>query len=165
MSDINALEARIAAALERLQRGVANLSERSDGVETGAGDATDPETLAALQARVEEERTANAQLEERVRALKERQDQKLAVLEERVAAQKAEMIDLDARLQRLQAANAELRGVASEMRSALIDELADPDLVNRALLAELEALQATQSADRAEIDAILGTLLPIVEEA
>ncbi len=163
MSDINALESRIVAAFVRLQSGIEALSGGAQDQTSDDGD--DGDGPAALRARLEEERTVNAQLEERVRALKDRQDQKLTTLEERVTAQKAQIADLDAELQKVQAANAELRDVAAEMRTALIDETADPGLVNRAMLAELEALRAAQSADRAEVDAILGELSATLEEA
>ncbi len=162
MNDINALEARIAMAFVRLKEAIDKAGPAATVPEPEEIDAS--ETPEALKAQLEDERTVNAQLEERVRALKKRQDQKLATLEERVSAQKAQIAELDVHIQRVQTANAELREVATEMRTALIDETADPGLVNRAMLAELEALRATQSADRAEVDAILGELTATLEE-
>jgi hypothetical protein len=41
--------------------------------------------------------------------------------------------------------------------------VSEPHLVNKAMLAELEALRATRSADAAEMDAILEELTPIIE--
>jgi hypothetical protein len=71
---------------------------------------------------------------------------------------------MDAELQRLQAVNADLRAVATEMRRALQDEVADPELVNRAAIAELDALRAARDADRVEVEAILTELVPLMGE-
>ena len=56
MSDISALEGRITAALERISAG---LDGMSGAASVGVGDS------AALQAQLQDERTANAQLVER----------------------------------------------------------------------------------------------------
>ncbi|MEL6960659.1 MAG: hypothetical protein AAGL89_17105, partial [Pseudomonadota bacterium] len=88
MSDIESLEGRITAALDRISAG----AERLAALEPApvAADGAPSEDLAAqvaqLTARLDEERTANAQLEERVKLLKERQDGKLAELEANVEA-------------------------------------------------------------------------------
>lgn len=152
MSDINQLEARLRDALARIGAGL-------DGLAAGAGDD------AGLKAKLEEERVANAQLEERVKALKDRQDGKITALEERVAAQAAQMAEWDAELQKLRASNAEMRELNAQLRSAAADGVAEPELVNRALMAEVEALAAQRSTDAAEVDAILAALKPIVEES
>lgn len=161
MNDIIELESRIASALGRIRRqveGIVPAQPVTDAVPVGDGD------VAALTAQLDEERTVNAQLEERVRALKDRQDGKLAELEGRAEADAARLAALDAELQRLQAVNADLRAVASEMRRALQDEVADPELVNRAAVAELEAVSAARDADRVEVDAILSELAPLIGE-
>ena len=90
MSELNALEHRLSQALERIKAGV-------DGL--GSSDVAVAST--ALEAQLSEERTANAQLEERVKALKERQDNKIAELEARVTSYRKQMSDLDAELQKL----------------------------------------------------------------
>lgn len=164
MSDINALDGRIRAALERVRHQVDRLASAA---------ATAPAVPAspvagdsgALQSQLAEERTVNAQLEERVKALKERQDSKLSRLEATIEAQKGHMADYDREMQRLQQANAELRAVASEMREALMSDVADAELVNRAVIAELEAVRAAQAADRAEIEVVMAQLDPLVREA
>lgn len=151
MSDVTALQSRIAAALDRIRVGV-------DGMSANAVDTS-------LQARLAEEQTANAQLEERVKALKERQDVKISELEARVSAHADEMSKLDAELQRLRASNADMREVNAQLRSAATDGVAQPELINRALMAEVEALSAQRAADAAEVDAILSDLKPLIEEA
>ena len=160
MNDINVLDGRIRAALERVRAGLDRAPAAAAPV-TGAP----PQDATALRAQLDEERTVNAQLEERVRALKDRQDSKLSGLEEQVAAQKGQLADYDREMQRLQQANAELRAVAAELREALMDEVAEPELVNRAALAELDALRAVQAADRAEVDVVMAQLAPLLQEA
>lgn len=159
MSDINALDGRIRAALERVRQEVDRLTAAPAAPAAAiAGDS------GALQTQLAEERTVNAQLEERVKALKERQDSKLSRLETTIEAQKGHMAEYDREMQRLQQANAELRAVASEMREALMSELAEAELINRAAIAELEAVRAAQAADRAEIEVVMSQLDPLVRE-
>lgn len=153
MSDIKELEGRITAALERISNGLPNMASGSS-----AGDS------AGLQAALDEERSANAQLVERVKALKERQDTKIAELETRVAAQADQMANLDGELQRLRTSNADMRELNAQLRSAASEGSADPEMINRALVAEIDALKAQRSADASEVDAILNELKPLIEE-
>jgi len=151
MSEVNALESRLTAALDRIRAGV-------DGLGTGAlGDAS-----SALKAQLSEERTANAQLEERVKALKERQDNKIAELEARVTSYRKQMSDLDAELQKLRTSNADLRDMNAKLRAAAADGMSQPELLNRALMAEVDALKTQRSADATEVDAILAELKSLV---
>ncbi len=154
MSEINALEGRITAALERISAGMTQISQSAP-----TGDAT------GLQAQLDEERTANAQLVERVKVLKERQDSHIAELEARVSAQSDQLAQLDGELQRMRASHADLRELNAQLRSAAADGAADPEMINRALIAEIDALNAQRSADAAEVDAILSELKPLIEEA
>lgn len=163
MSDINALERRISAALNRAREGVDRLAAAptmppvaTTPVSAGDGD---------LASQLTEERTVNAQLEERVRALKERQDGKLSGLEAEVDAQKVQLADFDRDIQRLQQANADLRAVAAEMREALLASTAEAELINRAVLAELEAVKAAHAVGTAEAAAIIAQLTPMLEGA
>ncbi len=150
MSDISGLESRITAALDRIRRGI-------EAQGHGGGDD------AALQAALAEERSANAELEERVRVLKERQDTQVTSLTTRVEAQKTQLQALDTELQRLRASNAQMREMNAKLRQAVTEGLA-PELVDAAVAAEIEALQAQRAADAAEVTAILAELKPLVEE-
>lgn len=152
MSEISALESRITAALDRIRQGVDGL-----GAASAVSDAD------ALNAQLTEERTANAQLEERVKALKERQDTRIAELEARVEAQKMQVASLDAELQGLRTSNADMREMNAQLRDALAKGVAEPELVNRAMMAEVDALKAQRNADAGEVDAILAELKPLVE--
>jgi len=160
MSEISELERRITSALDRIRRGV-------DQLEGTAAPVPGPDMaeLRALETRLDEERMVNAQLEERVRALKERQDNRLAALEAAVEDGRAKLSGMDRDMQVLREANAELRDLTAQMRTALSDGVAEPELINRALMAELEALRATRAAELSEINAVLRELKPIIEEA
>ena len=161
MSETTEIEARISAALERIRKG---LDQAPAPAVEAAEDAADAEAVAALEAKLDDERTANAQLEERVKVLKERQDGKLAELEASVEASRARSARMDRELQRLRQVNAELRDNNSQLREALTAGVSEPHLVNKAMLAELDALRATRAADAAEMDAILEELTPIIEK-
>ena len=161
MSETTEIEARISAALARIREGV----EAAPAAPAPVADvAEDSEAVADLQARLDDERTANAQLEERVKVLKERQDGKLAELEASVEASRTRAARMDRELQRLRQVNAELRDNNSQLREALTAGVSEPHLVNKAMLAELDALRATRAADAAEMDAILEELTPIIEK-
>ncbi|MDP5085494.1 MAG: hypothetical protein NWQ23_08745 [Yoonia sp.] len=150
MSDISALEGRITAALDRIRRGL----DRPVG--DGAADA-------ALQVALDEERASNAELVERVRLLKERQDTQVASLTARVETQRNQLMQLDEELQQLRASNVQLRDMNTKLREAVTTGLA-PALHDAAVAAEIEALHAQRSADAAEVDAILAELKPLIEE-
>lgn len=157
MSDIAALEQRITAALDRIRVGLDHVAA-ADAAPQEAGDAAD------LRVQLDEEKTANAQLVERVRALKETQDGRLAELSDRVEAQRAQMAQLDAELQRLRASNADMRVLNAQLRAAASEHVGDAELINRAMMAEIDALQAQRSADAAEVVAVLAELAPLLQE-
>ena len=151
MSDIVELESRLAAALDRISGGVGRLGE------TGASSAL-AEELAA-------EREANAQLEARVVAIKERQETMVASLQEEVARLTGSLAAMDEDVQRMKAVNAELRASNAALRTANAMGLPDADLVNSAMTAEIDSLRALDAGNRAEIDRALGMLEPIMKEA
>lgn len=161
MSEIVEIETRLAAALARIKAGADGLAAPAAPAEAAP---VDDGQVAALTAKLDEEKTANAQLEERVKLLKERQDGKLAELESNVEAGRARAARMDRELQRLRQVNAELRDINNQLRTALAEGVTEPHLVNKAMLAELEALRATRAADAAEMDAILQELTPIIEK-
>ena len=161
MSELSELEARISAALTRIKTGLDDV--KSQPVAPVVEPSTSDARVEEMAAQLDEERTANAQLEERVKLLKERQDGKIAELEAGVEAGRARSSRMDRELQRLRQVNAELRDINSQLREAVTAGVAEPHLVNKAMLAELEALRATRSADAAEMDAILEELTPIIE--
>ncbi|MEL7105513.1 MAG: hypothetical protein AAGM21_06315 [Pseudomonadota bacterium] len=157
MSDIAEYQSRITSALDRI----------SVALEGGAGGAGDSEMAAALDA----ERTANAQLEERVRAIKDKQETTIAALEQAVSDLEAEvqslknaLADRDGGLQRMRRVNEELRRSNSALREANAAGLADAHLVNTGMMAELEALRADHASTTSELAEIALVLDPILAE-
>lgn len=156
MSDIAELERRITAALDRAGQAMDRLSAGSGG---GDGDS------ASLAAELEAERTANAQLEERVRAIKVKQETMVAGLEADVARLKEAVAARDAEVQQIRSVNAELRASNQALREANAQGIGDAHLVNKSMMSELDALRTARDADRAEIDDVLATLDAALKEA
>lgn len=150
MSTIEELQARLIAAMDRVGAGVETLS-------TG-------ETQAAevLQASLEEERTVTAQLEERLKTLKDKQAQELEGMASQLQDMRVKVDSLDLEQQRLRKANGQLREANAALREANEAGVGEPHLINKSMMAELEALRASRAADIAEASAILSALTPIL---
>ncbi len=182
MSDIEALESRILAALDRLGDSVARLPapEALAAAGTAAAEAPpQPEPapapvqaqaddqsgrIAELEAALAEERTVTAQLEERVKALKARQDETIDRLRGQIEDMRRHNATAQDAADRLRQANADLRDLNARMREKLSEQTAEPHLINKAMMAELESLRATRAADRAEVEAVIRELRPLLQE-
>lgn len=152
MSQINELQARITAALDRIAQGL-------EGRPAAAPEAVgDPEELTKLRGQLEEEQLANAQLQERIKALH-------AKLDAAEGAQAESLRKLDADLQALRKANQQLRDNNQALREAQVAGVVEPHLINKAMMAELEGLRAARGADRGEVDAVLAALGQVIAEA
>ncbi len=160
MSEIDRLESRITAALDRIRAGVGQMTEAAAKAAEPVPEVEDE--TAALRYQLQEEQTVSAQLEERVRVLKERQDGNVAEMTARAEGQTQKLAALEAEIQELRASNAEL--TASNAAAAQNDS-GSPELINRAAIAEVEALTAQRALDAAEIDAIISELKPLIEKA
>lgn len=145
MSQIDELERRITAALDRIGQGL-------DGLSPGGG--VDPGEVEALKKELEDEKLASAQLSERLKAVSQKQKQQ----SEADAQQADAMRKLDAELQSLRKANQQLRENNKALREANEAGVAEPHLINKSMLAELEGLRAARAADRAETDAVMADL-------
>lgn len=163
MSDIVELERRITAALDRIGRGVEGLSAAQ-----AAAPQIDPGEVEALKAALEDERTANAQLEERVKAIREKQDQQVLAMEFELSAVKTEaaqlredMDDLDGKLSVLQQSNATLIESADALRAAAAEGIEPSDVI-AVLEAELASLKAAREADRASLALAMTALEPLM---
>jgi len=154
MSDIEELQRRITAALDQVAYGVEKLSSAGP---TGP----DAETLSAL----EDERTANAQLQERVRSLRKKAESETTALSAQLEEGSARAAQLDIELQRLRRAIDQLTEACHALREANSEGVGEPHLINKAMLAELEGLRAARAADVAEASAILANLQPLVDAA
>lgn len=151
MSDIEELQRRITAAMDRVAVGLDHLGTSSNG--------PDPDTLTEL----EEERTANAQLTERLQTIKTQFDSEAAEQRTRLEEAEARIAQLDIELQRVRRANAQLTDACAALQEANAEGVGDPHLINKAMQAELEGLRAARAADVAESSAILSALLPLIE--
>jgi chromosome segregation ATPase len=151
------LERRIAAALDRIGQGIEGLSAPNAPVATDGG-----ATEIAVQ--LEDERMANAQLAERLRLLKDRESQLEAEAEARIARMTRQLDTQAQELQRMRKTVVQLRETLRALHEAATAGLADPALVNRALLAEADALRATRQTELALMDEILEELAPLIPE-
>lgn len=168
MSQIDELQSRLTVAMERIGAGVTSLAEREAAVVSDPG----------LEKALEEERLANAQLEERLRALKAQHDDEITALRAKLSAssdldavkaqleaQAETMGRLDMDVQRLRLANEQLRQSNGVLREANENGVGEPHLINKAMLAELEGLRAARATDVAEVGAVLAKLQPLLENA
>jgi hypothetical protein len=121
--------------------------------------------IARLRAELDAQASLNAQLDDRVRLIRERQDATVATLETRIGSLTAQLDAQGNEVQRLRMVNVQLREAMRGLREALTEGMADPGAINRAMLAELEALRATRMAEMAEMDEILAALDPLVAAA
>ncbi len=107
---------------------------------------------------------ANAQLTERLRNVKDRDAQSVAQLEARVEGLTRQLDVQGLDLQRLRKTTVQLRESLRTLREAEAAGVSDPHMINKAMLAELEALRAQRASETAEMDEILAELLPLVQE-
>ena len=139
MSQIEELQRRIIAAMERIGTGV-------EALETASPAAASED--AELRAALDEERTTNAQLEERIKTLKERHDQEIDGLRaelEQAEGEPAEDSEKEELRQQLVEAASKLASVEAA-RAELADAKAALDNSE-----ELEALKADNAQLRAEL--------------
>lgn len=161
MSDIAELERRISAALARIEAGVEVLGAVPA---EAAPAARDEAGVARLTEELEAERAANAQLTERVRAIKEKQETMVGALEKKVERLTAQIDAADAEIRRLKQLGDELTETNRALTAAAAAGVAEPALINRSLMSELDALRAQRAAEIAEMDGILAELKPLIGE-
>ncbi|NIY80404.1 hypothetical protein HCZ23_13135 [Celeribacter sp. HF31] len=170
MSEISDFEARITAALERIGRAVAVAEERAEAATEAASDAPvggiaseEAEAeIARLHDALEEEKSANSQLEERVKAIHDRQESHVAALEEEVETLRRQLMDHDREMQKLRHVNTQLRNNNAALRAANAEGVGDAGLIDAGLHAEVEALRVARESDVTELDAILTELRAVV---
>ena len=162
MGQIADLEQRIASAFARIAAGVEALEAAP-----AAAPAREAGELAALQTALDEERMAHAQLAERLKMLRDQDAKSQTALTAEVATLTRQLDAQGLDVQRLSGTVAQLREELRRLREAAEQGMADPHLINRAMLAELEALRATRAAETTEMADIIAALTPILtaEEA
>lgn len=155
MSDILELEGRITAALERIGQALDALPAGEAPVETD-------ERVSTLEELLQTERDANAQLAERLRALKDRDTDSEAELQAKVDSLTRQLDAQGLEVKRMRKNVIQLRETMRALREAQAEGLQEPHLINRAMQAELEALRATRQSEMAEMDEILAELKPLI---
>ncbi|MBR2575596.1 MAG: hypothetical protein IKE14_14840 [Loktanella sp.] len=173
MSDVLELGHRITVALDRIRRGM-EAQDKADAAETSLFDALRAEQAqtGALRAQIQQLQDAldaqdrQAALDAQVadQAALDAKDAQIAALTAQMETQASQLQAMDAHLQRLRAATQQLRDLNGQLRQALMAGLA-PGMIDMALAAEIDALQALRAADAAEVDMILAELKPLIAEA
>ncbi|MCU0829488.1 MAG: hypothetical protein MUE52_19410 [Tabrizicola sp.] len=158
MQEITELERRITAALERIGAGVDRMA-RQPRAFTGAAPAADT----ALRAQLEEEKSLTAQLQARLRMVKDREPK--GDLQEKIDRLTQQLDVQGLELQRMRRTAAALREQLAALRDAQAAGVTEPQLINKAMAAELDALRALRLTEVAEMDEILAALEPHVTEA
>ena len=160
MSDWEQLESRLAASLDRISDAAAKLQPA--GVDDADAEA-DAAEIENLRKQLSEERAANARLVEGLESLKKRQDTEVADMEERLKAATESDAEKSAVQRELKARVEELRDQVARLTEANRAMVGQPELVNSAMMAELEAMRASRRADVSELDEILAHLEPHLE--
>lgn len=176
MSSLEELQGRILTAMDRITAGLDELEKPRPEAATAEAS----EDAQAFKQALDEEKVLTAQLEERIRVLHERQveleadlaaapaEAPLQEVADSSAAKDAELVgalramaEMEKEINRLRSSNEALRENNQALRTA---HEASGALVDAGLAAELEALRAEQSGAKAQADAILSALMPLVIE-
>jgi hypothetical protein len=163
MQDIAELERRITAALDRIGTGIDRLPSAVPVGDIAKNDGGD-KALSRTEAALEEERMVTAQLNERLRTVKEKEALLRAELDEKCARLTRQLDTQGLELQRMRKTAVQLREQLREIREAQMGDL-DPHLINKSMLAELEALRMTRVTEMAEMEELIAELAPLLEEA
>jgi hypothetical protein len=163
MNDISELERRILYALERIDVATAQIggSVADRPADPPASTAVDVD---ALKAELEAERLANAQLTERVRAIKEKQETMVIALEKKVARLTQQLDANGTELQHQRQLNVDLTAINRKLSEAARTGLIDTETLNQSMETELTALRVARSAEMAEMEEIMAELRPLIGE-
>lgn len=156
MSDIAELERRIISALERIGTGVDGLGPASGPVDSNEAD--------DLRQALEAEKLANAQLEERVSSIKQKQETTIKEMQARIEELTTTVSKKETDAKKLLNVNAQLRESNDALRESNESGVGDAHLINKAMQTDLEALKATRKADLAELETIMAEIKPLIGE-
>ena len=171
MQDIVELERRISAALERIGEGIDRLpDDMAAKIEAAVAahatpPAPEPEPEASHDVLAETHQAVIYRLRDRLAAAREREDQARLEYEQRVASLTQQLDAHGLELERMRRASANLREELRALREAQASGVSDPELINQAMLAELEALRAERFAEIAELDTLNAALDSHLNEA
>ncbi len=166
MSQLNELESRITAAMERIQAGLGTLSDRmseqaADLVSgLASADTEAAQEDAALVEALEEEKLVTAQLEERLKQIKAKHGEEIAALEAQIAAS-GEAEALRTENEALRTENEELKALLADTVEVdalkqevarLTAELGERDQSDAAASEALQVQLAKQAETAARLD-------------
>jgi len=165
MQDIAELERRITAALERIGRGVESLSAAVPMPSDNPTAMLPESDFAALNEQLDEERMLNAQLQERLRAVHQKDEAAKSGLTDEISALNAQLAAQSEELARLRATSAALNEELAALRDVAELGVTEPEHINKAMLAELDALRSARASEAEELSEIIAALNPLIEEA
>ncbi len=148
MSELADLERRITDALDRIGTGLEKLEPPAPAAEPVVDNAEVERLTEALEA----EKTANAQLEERLKTLRRKTEARIKELEDEAADLKAAAAE----------AGEQLRQARHDVQAAQAAGANGTEV--KALEEELQGLRRVRDEDRAELDDILASLKPLMED-
>ncbi len=161
MQDLAELERRINAALQRIGAGL-DASPGPSEVAPAAAPGT--VEIDRLTAELEAARAETAALRLKLSAAAQPAPRSVPATElEARVEQVTRQLDVQGlELQRLRKNVVQLRENLRTLRRAATERLADPEQINRAMLAELESIRVTRFAEIAELDEIIAELDPLI---
>jgi predicted nucleic acid-binding Zn-ribbon protein len=162
MTEIDDFQARITAALDRIAKGVDRIPVATGVKPTAPEPVAKSGEVEKLRAALADEKAANAQLTERLRAVKDRDGQTVHALEARVDVMTRQLDVQGLEMQRLRKTTAQLRDQVRVLHEAAAAGTVDAAMINKAMLVELEALRAIRASESAELEEILSELTPLV---
>ena len=177
MQDLADLERRIAAALQRIGDGIESLAiaPPQPAPDTAAPD-RDDDRIHQIEAELGAVRRANAALRDRIAELEAAAtaapaetpaappSEETAALQARIDKMTAQLDVQGLEMHRMRKTVVQLRENLRGLRRAQAANLADPEQINRAMMAELEAVRVTRLSEVAEMDEILSELTPLIKE-
>lgn len=174
MQDLADLERRIAAALQRIGDGIESLASTTAPQPEIAATPGQGDQIRQLEADLAAERRANADLRDRIAELEAAApatpapalpvDEDAAALHARIEKMTAQLDVQGLEMHRMRKTVVQLRENLRGLRRAQAANLADPEQINRAMMAELEAVRVTRLSEVAEMDEILSELTPLIKE-
>jgi len=154
MSELAELEQRLMAALDRIEAAAEKTPAASDGL--------DPEEVNRLKAALDDAERARETAEAQLHDLREQHSQTFDQLEESLNAQRKTTTALDSELQRLRQVNKLLEDNNRALRQACETGQVDAALINQAMLAELESMRTLRATEKAEIEAAMAAIEPLL---
>lgn len=187
MQDMAELERRIAAALHRIGEGIETLAANAQAApmaadveqgedNTGSDAGLDADLVQRMQDALAAERMVVADLRQQIAdltAAAENAAPPMAIseppadqaeLHARIEKMTAQLDVQGLEIHRMRKTVVQLRENLRGLRRAQTANLADPEQINRAMLAELEAIRVTRLSEVAEMDEILSELTPLITE-